>query len=40
MMEVDVQGVSQATTVVVAEQNTMAVGSTTASVCSGGAAGT
>ena len=40
MMEADVQGVSQATTVAVALQNTMAVGDTPASVCSGGAAET
>ena len=37
MMEADVQGVSQATTVAVALQNTMAVGSTPAPVCGGGA---
>ena len=36
MMEADVQGVSQATTAAVALQNTMAVGSTPAPVCSGG----
>ena len=35
MTEADVQGVSQATTVAVALQNTMAVGSTPESVCSG-----
>ena len=41
MMEADVQGVSQATTVaVVALQNAMAVGSTPALVCGGGAAET
>ena len=40
MMEADVQGVSQAMTVAVALQNTMAVDSTPASVCSGGAAET
>ena len=40
MMEADVQGVSQATTVAVALQNAMAVGSTPAPVCIGGAAAT
>ena len=40
MMEVYVQGVSQATTVVMAPQNIMAVGSTPAPVCGGGAAET
>ena len=41
MMEADVQGVSQATTVAVVPQNTMAVGSTHPhQVCSGGAADT
>ena len=40
MVEAGVQGVSQATAVAVAVQNTMAVGSTPASVCGGGGAET